>query len=181
MKAVIERTSRLLDIPLRPAPRGLLLAAALLLGATGFLPLWKVATFAPGAPRHGTSNYELLEPGAKVETSDSSNEVTGPREVPADFVEFKWVPFALGILGLLFLRAAVLGTMRTLVDVFVVFAYFAAFSFWSFGSRFSQYGRSYPGPGAYALVGIVLVLGGALFLAWRQGRSELAGEAGIAG
>ncbi len=179
MKAVIERTSRLLNFPLRPAPRGLLLAAALALGATCFLPLWKVATFVPGAPRHGTSNYELLEPGVRGETPDSPSEVTGPREVPADFVEFKWIPFALGILGLLFLRAAVLGTMGTLVDVFVVFAYFAAFSFWSFGSRFSRYGRSYPGPGAYALVGIVLVLGGALFLSWRQGRSELAGEAGI--
>jgi len=159
----------------------LLLAAALLLGATYFLPLWKVATFTPGAPRHGTSNYELPQPGAKVETSETSNEVTGPREVPADFVEFKWIPFALGILGLLFLRAAVLGTTGTLVDVFVVFAYFAAFSFWSFGSRFSQYGRSYPGPGAYALVGIVLVLAGALFVAWRQGRSEMAGEARMAG
>jgi len=157
----------------------LLLAAALALGATCFLPLWKVATFAPGALKHGTSNFELLEPGVHGETPDSTNEVTGPREVPADFVEFKWIPFALGILGLLFLRAAVLGTMGTLVDVFVVFAYFAAFSFWSFGSRFSRYGRSYPGPGAYALVGIVLVLGGALFLSWRQGRSELAGEAGI--
>ncbi len=179
MKAVIERTSRLLNFPLGPVPRGLLLAAALALGATCFLPLWKVATFVPGAPRHGTSNYELLEPGVHGETPDSPSEVTGPREVPADFVEFKWIPFALGILGLLFLRAAVLGTMGTLVDVFVVFAYFAAFSFWSFGSRFSRYGRSYPGPGAYALGGIVLVLGGALFLSWRQGRSELAGEAGI--
>jgi hypothetical protein len=159
----------------------LLLAAALLLGVTFFLPLWKVAMFPPGALKHGTSTYELLEPPANVETSDSSNDVTGPREVPADFVEFKWVPFALGILGLLFLRAAVLGTMGMLVDVFVVFAYFAAFSFWSFGSRFSHYGRSYPGPGAYALVGIVLVLGGALFLAWRQGRSELADEGGIVG
>ena len=181
MKAVIERTSRLLNFPLRPAPRGLLLAAALLLGVTLFLPLWKVATFPSGALKHGTSNSELLERGSNVETSDSSNDVTGPREVPADFVEFKWIPFALGILGLLFLRAAVLGTMGTLVDVFVVFTYFAAFSFWSFGSRFSQYGRSYPGPGAYALVGIVLVLGGALFLAWRQGRSEMAGEARMAG
>jgi len=181
MKAMIERTSRLLNFPLRPAPRGLLLAAALLLGVTLFLPLWKVATFPPGALKHGTSKYELLERGANVETSDSSNDVTGPREVPADFIEFKWIPFALGILGLLFLRAAVLGTMGTLVDVFVVFTYFAAFSFWSFGSRFSQYGRSYPGPGAYALVGIVLVLGGALFLAWRQGRSEMAGEARMAG
>jgi copper chaperone NosL len=181
MKAVIERTSRLLNFPLRPAPRGLLLAAALLLGATCFLPLWKVATFPPGVLKDGTSNYELLEPGAHVGTSDASNDVTGPRDVPADFVEFKWIPFALGILGLLFLRAAVLGTMGTLVDVFVVFAYFAAFSFWSFGSRFSQYGRSYPGPGAYAIVGIVLVLGGALFLAWRQGRSELASERGIIG
>jgi hypothetical protein len=178
MKAVIERMNRLLNFPLTPAPRLLLLAAALLLLGTYVLPIWKVTTFGPEGLRIGTYSYELS--GSEVRGADPSNEVSGRREIPSDFDEFKWLPFALGVLGLLFLRAAALGTMGMLVDVSVVFGYFAVFSFWSFGSRFSRYGQSYPGAGAYVLATVALILAGALVTAWRQGRSELAGETRMA-
>jgi len=181
MKAVIERTNRLLSFPLTPGPRGLLLAAALLLLGTYFLPLWKVTTFGPEGLRIGTYSYELAESEVRASGVDPSNKVAGQRELPTDFDEFRWLPFALGMLGLLFLRAAVLGTMGMLVDVSVVFAYFAVFSFWSIGSRFSRYGQSYPGAGAYVLAAVALVLAGALVIAWRQGSSELAGEARMVG
>ena len=180
MTAAIERTNRLLSFPLRPAPRGLLVGAALLLVSTFFLPVWKVATIAPGEARQGTYSYELAREGEPVMPSEEAS-VAGPREAPADFLELRWVPFAAGVLGLLFLRAAAIGTMAMLVDVFVVFTYFALFSFWSFASRFSGYGQSYPGPGAFALAVVVLVLAAALFLAWRFGRSELTNETRMAG
>lgn len=180
MSAVIERTNRLLSFPLKPAPRGLLVAAALLLASTYFLPVWKVVTFEPGESRQGTYSYELLREEA-LPVEGGPIDVAGPRDVPVDFAELRWVPFAVGVLGLLFLRAAMMGTMAMLVDVFVVFTYFALFSFWSFGSRFSGYGQSYPGPGAFVLAAVVAVLGGALFLAWRYGRSELANETRMAG
>lgn len=180
MTAVIERTNRLLSCPLRPGPRVLLVGAALLLTSTFFLPVWKVSTFPSGEGQQGTYSYELAREGEPLVPGEEAS-VAGPREVPTDFLELRWVPFAVGVLGLLFLRAAAMGTMAMLVDVFVVFTYFALFSFWSFATRFSGYGESYPGPGAFALAAVVLVLAAALFLAWRFGRSELTNETRMAG
>lgn len=181
MKAVIERTNRVLNFPLTAVPRGLLVSAAFLLIGTYFLPLWKVTTFGPEGLRIGTYSYELGEPEVRASGIDPAIEVSGQREVPTDFIEFQWLPFAIGVLGLLFLRAAVLGTTGMLVDVSVLFVYLLLFSFWSIGSRFARYGQSYPGPGAYLLAAIALILAGALVIAWRQGRSELAGEARMVG
>ncbi len=181
MKAVIERTNRLLNFPLKPGPRGLLLSAALLLLGAYFLPLWKVTTFGPEGVRLGTYSYELAESEVRATGFDPSNDVTGQREVPTDFVEFGWLPFALGVVGLLVLRAVVLGTIGMLVDVSVVFVYLAVFSFWSIESRFSRYGQSHPGAGAYVLAAVALALAAALVIAWRQALSEVAGEVRMAG
>lgn len=180
MKAVIERTNRFLSLPLDPGPRALLVSAAFLIAWTCFLPVWTV-TDGTDALRAGSSGFELAAPEADAGSSAGRADLAGPREVPGDFREFNWVPFALGALGLLFLRAAALGTMATLVDVSVVFVYLAAFVLWSFGSRFLRYGDSRPGPGAYLIALTLLLLGAALLLAWRQGRSEIAAEARMAG
>ena len=178
MKAAIERTNRLLSIPLEVGPRGLLLAAAILLVVTFFLPIWKVSTFGPAGLQLGTSGVELAEREAGADPTIS---VAGEREVPTDFAEFRWLPFALGVLGLLFLRAAVLGTMGMLVDVSVLFVYLAAFSSWSIGSRFSRYGEASPGAGAYVLAGVALTLAAALIMAWRQWRDESARDVRMVG
>ena len=121
--------------------------------------------------------------------------------VTEDFTEFKWLPFAIGIFGLLFLRAAVLGKTSHLVDVAVLFVYFGLFALWSFGYKMYQYGHnldpkaavrvdpfmppmfgfkklanfevySYPQLGSYALGAAAIVLLAAFFLAWRQWRRE---------
>ena len=58
-----------------------------------------------------------------------------------DFGEFIWLPFAIGGLMILALRAAVMGKMSKLVDVFVIFTYFSLYSFWSFYYRLYTYGH----------------------------------------
>jgi hypothetical protein len=116
-----------------------------------------------------------------------------------DFTEFKWLPFAVGIFGLLFLRAAVLGKMTHLVDTLVLYVYFGSFALWSFAYKMYWYGHnldpkaavrvepftpplfgykklanfevySYPDLGSYALVGVAVCLLVALGLAWRAAR-----------
>jgi hypothetical protein len=116
-----------------------------------------------------------------------------------DFTEFKWLPFVIGILGLLFLRAAVLGKVSHVVDVLVLFIYFGAFALWSFAYKMYWYGHnldphapvrvdpftpplfgykqlanfevySYPGPGSYALALVALCLAAAFVLAFLQWR-----------
>ena len=66
---------------------------------------------------------------------------TGPHAAAADFTEFLWLPFAVGALGLLFLRAAVHGELGKLLDVAVLYLYFTGFSLWSFGYKLWSYGH----------------------------------------
>jgi hypothetical protein len=123
--------------------------------------------------------------------------------VSEDFTEFKWLPFVVGVFGLLFLRAAVHGKVSHLVDVAVLFVYFGLFALWSFGYRLYQYGHNldpkapvrvapfmppmfgfkqlanfevynYPQIGSYALAAAAVVLLVALVLAWRQWRRQTA-------
>lgn len=178
MKAAIERTSRLLNFPLKMGPRGLLLFAAVLLIGTYFVPFWKVTSVGPEGLRLGSYSFELAGSEARA---DSTGEVAGAKEVPTDFSEFRWLPFALGVLALLFLRAAVLGTTGMLVDVSVLFVYVAAFSIWAVQSRFSRFGEASPAAGAYALAAVAVTLAAALIMAWRQWREEIAGEVRMVG
>ena len=178
MKAAIERTSRLLNFPLTMGPRALLLGAALLLVGIYFLPFWKVTTVGPEGLRLGSYSFELAGSEARA---DSMGEVAGERVVPTDFSEFRWFSFALGVLALLCLRAATLGTTGMLVDVSVLFVYVFVFSIWSVQSRFSRVGEASPGAGAYALGAVAVTLAAALMMAWRQWREEIAGDVRMVG
>jgi hypothetical protein len=121
--------------------------------------------------------------------------------VADDFTEFKWLPFIVGALGLLYLRAAVMGTVGGLVDVLVLDIYFSAFALWSFGYKMYIYGHdlsptaavkvgpfmppmfgakqlanfevySYPQAASYAMGLSSLLLAIALIISWRQARLE---------
>jgi hypothetical protein len=114
-----------------------------------------------------------------------------------DFTEFKWMPFVIGGLALLILRAVVHGTMAALMDVTVMFGYFGLFSLWSFGYKLYRYGHdlaptaavkvdpfmppifgyqkianfeiySYPQQASYAMAAALALLGLAFVIAWRQ-------------
>jgi hypothetical protein len=191
-------------------PRLLLLAAVLLLAPFYISPLWKLTMFAPQYPeglRLEIYSYKLEggNAGQDVREINVLNHYIGMKDLVAeDFTEFKWMPFVVGGLGLLFLRAAVLGKMAHLVDVAVLFVYFGAFSLWSFGYKLYRYGHdlaptaavkvdpfmpplfgykqlanfevySYPGTGSYGLLAVTAVLILALGLAWRQRRAGPAG------
>ena len=216
MKNVFERANRYLTLPLDLGPRALLVLAALLLLPTYFLPLWKLTMFAPQYPnglRLGIYSWKLEggNGGQDIKEINLLNHYIGMKDLSTtDFTEFKWMPFVLGALALLFLRAAFLGRVVTLLDMVVVFIYFGAFSLWSFGYKLYRYGHdlaptaavkvapfmppmfghrklanfevySYPAAGSYALLGVALALAAAFFVAWREARVEIAGETRMAG
>ncbi len=83
----------------------------------------------------------------------------------------EWVLFAIGVLALLFLRAAVQGKVRDLVDVVVLYLYFALFRLWSSPS----------GPGLYALFLVAFLVATAFVLSLGQARSEDIAESLSAG
>jgi hypothetical protein len=216
MKALFERSSRFLALTLDPAPRLLLLAAALLLIPTYLAPLWKLTMYAPQYPEGlnlDIYSYKLEggNGGQDVKEINVLNHYIGMKDLTtADFTEFKWIPFVVGMLAILFLRAPVLGKMSDLVDVLVLYLYFGLFSLWSFGYKLYAYGHnldptasvkvdpfmpplfghkklanfevySYPAAGSYALAAVALVLGLAFVLAWRQSRREQSVEIRAAG
>ncbi len=195
--------TRTLDRSMGLRPRLLLGVATLLLVTVYLFPLWTLTMFAPQYPdglRLGIYSYKLEggNQGQDVKEINVLNHYIGMRDLAAeDFTEFKWIPFVVGVFGLLFLRAIVHGKIGHLVDVLVLFVYFSAFSMWSFGYKLYHYGHnlaptaavkvdpfmppmfgfkqlanfqvySYPGLASYALGLVMLLLFAATVLAWRE-------------
>ena len=148
MKSFFEKEVRLLDQPLDLAPRVLLLVATVCLLGAYLFPLWNLTMFAPQYPeglRMDIYSYKLDggNNGQDIKEINVLNHYIGMHDIEvSDFTEFKWIPFVVGIMGLLFLRAAVLGKMAHALDVFVLYIYFGLFSLWSFGYKMYSYGHN---------------------------------------
>jgi len=198
----VEKSNRVLATPLGLGPRGLVLLAALLLVPAYVTPLWDMTMYAPqyqeGLRLHIYS-YKLEGGNAGQDAREINilNHYIGMRDLTTeDFTEFKWLPFVIGALGLLFLRAAVFGSVGSVLDVTVLFIYFSLFSLWSFAYKLWMYGHnlspgapvkvapfmppllgsrqlanfevySYPGWASYAIGAAGLALIAALIIAWR--------------
>jgi hypothetical protein len=212
MHRLFTRSNRLLAAPMDLTPRLLVLAAAVLLVAIYVLPLWNLTMFAPQYPeglRLDIYSYRLVggNEGQDLKEINVLNHYIGMRDlVVEDFTEFKWLPFVVGAIGLLYLRAAVLGTFGHLVDVFVLNLYFSGFALWSFAYKLYQYGHtlsptaavkvppfmpplfgykqlanfevySYPQGASYALGASTLLVAVAIVVGLRQAKRDMAVEA----
>jgi len=127
-----------------------LLLAALILLPVYFFPLWNM-TFRSNQYTDGLvlHIYAVELQGGKTPNRDDLREINslnhyiGMRPLlESDFSEFVWLPFAIGALMLLSLRALVIGKMANVIDVFVLFSYFGLFSLWSFYHRLYTYGHN---------------------------------------
>jgi len=205
MQDLLTRLNRFLDVPLAVAPRVLLAIACLALAPAYVTPLYNMTMFAPqyqDGLRLDIYSYKLEGGNSNQDVKEINvlNHYIGMKDlVTEDFTEFKWLPFVIGIFGLLFLRAAVLGKVAHLVDVTVLYMYFGLFALWSFAYKMYQYGHqldpkaavrvdpfmpplfgykklanfevySYPQLGSYALGAVAALLLVACVLAWRQWR-----------
>src|SRR5262245_2498433 len=216
MKSFFERSDRFLGHGLAPAPRYLLVLAALLLVPVYLWPLWNMTMFAPQYPdglRLDIYSYKLEggNRGQDIKEINILNHYIGMKDLTTeDFTEFKWMPFVIGMLGLLFLRALVHGRLGDLLDVVVLFVYFGLFSLWSFAYKLYSYGHnlaptasvkvppfipplfghkklancevySFPSAPAHALAAAGAAVLLALFLGWRDARREERTETRAAG
>ena len=203
MRQLLAKVNRFLDAPLDVAPRLLLVIAFLCLAPTYVAPLYNMTMFAPQYQeglRLDIYSYKLQGGNQNQDVKEINvlNHYIGMKDLSTDeFTEFKWIPFVVGGLGLLFLRAAAHGKMAHLVDVTVLFGYFSLYSLWSFAYKMWSYGHtldptapvtvdpfmpplfghktlanfevySYPAAGSYALGLVAVVLIAAVFLAWRR-------------
>lgn len=208
MKTWLDKTNSFFELPLALKSRIMILAAVVALVPAFLFPLWKM-TFRSNQYLDGLTlkiySYQLE--GGKTPARDDLREINalnhyiGMRPLlESDFSEFVWIPFVIGALAVLALRAMVIGKMSNLVDVFVLFSYFGLFSFWSFYNKLYSYGHnldptaaikvapftpplfgtqvvgnftvsSYPGVASFALFAFALLLLVAIFLS-RKGSQE---------
>jgi hypothetical protein len=144
---LLEKEQKLLETRLGWTPRALIGAASLLMLASFAAPLWNITMFAPqygNGLRMDVYSYKLEggNGGQDIREINVLNHYIGMRDIAVeDFTQFKWLPFAIGAITLLFLRAAVMGGMAQLVDVLVLFAWFGIYSLWSFGYTLYRYGH----------------------------------------
>jgi hypothetical protein len=200
MNIGISNTNRLLDTPLERGPRVLLILAILMIAASFVAPLWTVGVSSAAGTR-GVGVYTVTLADTSVETS-SVVVVADPPPAPLPRSERMWIAFGLTAAALLFARAAALGTLRSLVDSLVVYLLFGGATLWLLSRDLARFGgtseapgpasllfggwqnaelKFSPGPaaGAWALVIVALLLGGALAMAWRSARQELASDFAI--
>ncbi len=204
MTAMLDRSNLFLDVPLNLRSRALLVLAVVCLVPSFLFPLWTMTMFAPQYPnglrlgiyshvlRGGNNNQDIRE-------INVLNHYIGMHDLDEnDFPEFKWIPFVIGAIGLLILRAVVMGRIKNAIDAAVVYVYFCLFSMWSFVSKLYSYGHnlaptaavkvpgftppffggqqianfevySYPGIASYTLGLALLFMLAAVILAWRDG------------
>ena len=203
MPVFFQRLTRMLDRPVVGTRRLLVFLAALALLPTFFVPLWHMTFVAQQYPE-GLDLYVYSHnlvggnDGNDLTEINVLNHYIGMAQLkPADFTELKWIPLVIGLIGILTLRVAAIGTLRSLVDVIVVSLYFAGFSLWSFWYKLNYYGAnldpkasvkvdpfmppmfgyklvgqfdvwSYPALGAYLFVVFGLLLAAAFWLSWRS-------------
>jgi len=147
LRDLIRREHQLLRRPLSIGARVLVLLAVVSLILALILPLWRIHLVAPQYQEGLELNiytYQLVagNDGQDLHEINSLNHYIGMKPIEeADFIEMRWVPFAIGIFILLALRACLIGSIGSLVDLLALFLYFTAFSLGSFYYRLYSYGH----------------------------------------
>jgi hypothetical protein len=143
MKKPVGRFHSLMTEPLAPWTRLLLLGLAILLALSFTQPLWSIHFEAPQSPQGLDLDIHAHKIEGDVEEINTLNFYIGMERIDARaFSELDWLPFAIGGLTLLALRVAVVGDVRSLIDLAVLLTYFSAFSLGRFYYTLYLFGHS---------------------------------------
>jgi copper chaperone NosL len=146
MRTTADNFFEFLDVPLRAPARLLLVLLVVPLLLSFLFPLWRISMQAPQYP-DGLSmdiySYKLVggNDGHDVQEINVLNHYIGMRSITRDELrDLDWMPFALAAMALLALRAALLGTVRTMIDLSMITAFVSTVAFgrfvwmlWEFG------------------------------------------------
>src|SRR5262245_16676112 len=147
MRVGLKTIHRVLDRPLSIGARVLVFIGVVALAIGAVLPIWRIGLVAPQYAE-GLSlemhTYKIAagNHGNDLQEINLLNHYIGMKPIAqADFVEMRWIPFAIGAFVLLGLRAVVIGRIGHLVDLAVLFTYFTVFSLGTFAYRLYTYGH----------------------------------------
>lgn len=206
MNLHIERSGKALEMPLNVWPRLLLTLAIALVSVSYATPIWRltVSVEDPQAPAVTSYGYRLGfgADGREIAVSSGAPRIWREAAPPA------WISVGVAFMALLFARAAILGTTRSLIDASVLYVFFGVASLWSFADQLAAVGRlgssggsraslwnalfgqwnegsvrfaASPAAGAGILLAVLAVLVAALFVSWRSAREELSAYLVVAG
>jgi hypothetical protein len=136
-----------LSVPLSSRVRWLLLLFAALILASYWLPLWRISMFAPQYPKGlflDIYSWKLSggNEGRDLDEINILNHYIGMRRiVREELVDLNWLPFGFGVLVLIALRTALLGTIRTLIDLAVLTGYACGFAMFRFVWMLHSFGH----------------------------------------
>ncbi|HEX6813816.1 MAG TPA: hypothetical protein VF384_19500 [Planctomycetota bacterium] len=146
MRPTADSFWEFLDAPLRAPARLMLVLLIVPLLLSFAFPLWRISMKAPQYP-NGLSmdiySYKLVggNDGHDVKEINGLNHYIGMRAITREELrDLDWMPFGLAAMALLALRAALLGNVRTMIDLSMIAAYISVTAFgrflcmlWEFG------------------------------------------------
>lgn len=122
-----------------------LLLVPLVIGLT--MPLWHIRMEAPQYPDGLTVDIFAFKLEGGHEGNDLReinilNHYIGMKKIDrAELADLDWLPFGFGLLGVLLLRLAAIGNVRSLLDLSVLVGYFGAFSVGRFVYKMYSFGH----------------------------------------
>jgi copper chaperone NosL len=146
-RKAIRRFYGLLGQPLYTRERIVLALLVPLLLASFLLPLWRISMEAPQYPEGLSMDiypHTIVggHGGSDIAEINILNHYIGMHRIDrAHLTDLGWLPFAIGALAVLTLRVAVVGNMRSLIDLAVITFYVCGFAFARFVYMLYTYGH----------------------------------------
>ena len=137
-----------MDRPLIPWSRAILAVLVIPLMLSLSQPLWRIRLETPQYPKGLVLDiyaYTLEggNHGQQLQEINNLNHYIGMHKIDrGELSDLDWIPFALGALALLTLRAAAIGNVRALVDLSVLTTYVLLFSMGRFVYKMYVYGHN---------------------------------------
>jgi hypothetical protein len=147
-RKMIDRFYEFLGRPLKLWSRVVLLVLVLPLALSFTTPLWRYELHAPQYPQglHFDIYSYTLEAGNNgqhLQEINTLNHYIGMRKIDrAELSDLDWLPFALGVLVLLTLRVAAIGTVSHLIDLLIVSVYVGGFGLGRFAYKLWVFGHN---------------------------------------
>lgn len=148
MKDAIAKFYAFLDRPLFGWGRVALALLVIPLALTFTQPLWKISMTAPQYPKGlyleiYTHKVDGGNKGQHIAEINTLNHYIGMKPIDrAALTDLDWIPFAIGLLAILTLRCAVIGNVRSLIDLLVITGYVSLFAFGRFVYKLWVYGHN---------------------------------------
>ncbi|MCB9918360.1 MAG: hypothetical protein H6832_08150 [Planctomycetes bacterium] len=148
MKTTASTFFEFLDNPLRGRERIVLLVLTVPLLLSFLWPLWQISMTAPQYPR-GLSmdiySYKVVggNNGIDITEINTLNHYIGMKTITRDELrDLDWLPFGIIAMALLGLRCAVLGNVRTMIDLAMITAYISCVAFGRFIYMLYEFGHN---------------------------------------